>query len=399
MRIGIVSHVVNFHMFAHFFDKKDEEELLSFDNNNIGPAASLIGKGLIEEGHFVRFFTYGPCKKTFKSDKLEIIINRQPSKYFKALGLLSFVQTYSLFVLIRKCYKDLNVLHAQWTYENALAAYPFAKKIPVFCTVRDWCETIRGYLPNKGGMFWKVRAWINEIVFANKDFHFIGNSPYTQKLIEDKIGKEAPCILNPVDDSIFRTGTKTYCERFRIVSILSSIDERKNPTRLLAAFQLIRKEYPQTELCLIIGVQEKYIEGSPIYLSWENEGLLEGVTILYNVSHEVIYEELDKSTLMLHPALEETFGNIIVESMARKTPVIAGEKAGAIPFLLQGGKLGWLCDVSSEKAMSDISLYVLKHLNEAKDKADLAFEWLVKEDTPRAIAKAHLRYFSKYVRL
>ena len=150
---------------------------------------------------------------------------------------------------------------------------------------------------------------------------------------------------------------------------------------------------------MIIGVQEKYIKGSPIYLSWENEGLLEGVTILYNVSHEIIYEELDKSTLMLHPALEETFGNIIVESMARKTPVIAGEKAGAIPYLLQGGKLGWLCDVSSEKAMSDISLYVLKHLNEAKDKANLAFEWLVKEDTPRAIAKAHLRYFSKYVRL
>ena len=33
---------------------------------------------------------------------------------------------------------NLDVLHAQWTYDYALAAGAFAKRIPTFCSVRDW---------------------------------------------------------------------------------------------------------------------------------------------------------------------------------------------------------------------------------------------------------------------
>ena len=56
---------------------------------------------------------------------------------------------------------------------------------------------------------------------------------------------------------------------------------------------------------------------------------------------------LDLSDILVHPALEESFGMTLVEAMARKVPVIAGQSSGAVPWVLSGGEAGLLVDVSS----------------------------------------------------
>ena len=64
-----------------------------------------------------------------------------------------------------------------------------------------------------------------------------------------------------------------------------------------------------------------------------------------------VIAEIDKSTCLVHPALEETFGNILLEGMARRVVVIGGEHSGAVPFVLQNGKCGILCDVTSVESI------------------------------------------------
>ena len=398
MRIGIVVHCVTFHKFAHFFEEIDEQSILRLPSNDTAPAASLIALGLIEEGHFVRIFTEGPCNMIFRSDRIEIFIVKKTSRYYKAAGLLSFEQAKRLRGIIKDNYRDLDVLHAHWSYENALACLPFAKQIPTFCTVRDWYTTIMSYKKKDSffsRIYWKLRGRINEKVFSCDDIHFIANSSYMEELIEKKIAKKVPILINPVDSKNIKKEGKKYPSNLRIVTITSGMGERKNITTLLKAYKLIKKTYCDAELTYIVGTLRENAEQTTLYNLWKEQNLLDGVNMMYHLTHDEIYNIIDSCTMLVHPSFEESFGNTIIESMIRKTSVVAGEKSGAVPILLQNGKLGYLCDISSDIILADTIKYVYQHPEEAQAKVVAASEW-VYSNTEREIAKQHVKYFEKY---
>jgi glycosyltransferase involved in cell wall biosynthesis len=56
--------------------------------------------------------------------------------------------------------------------------------------------------------------------------------------------------------------------------------------------------------------------------------------------------------LLVHPSLEESFGNTLVEAMAQWTPVVGGEASGAVPWVLDGGKAGLLTDVTEPASLA-----------------------------------------------
>ncbi len=397
MRIGIVVHCVTFHKFADYFDEEDRRLLMQLPSNDTAPAASLIALGLIEEGHFVRFFTEGPFDAVIRSKQIEIFIVKKPSRYFKAVGLLSYEQVRKLRKVIKGNFKDLDVLHAHWSYENALACLPYAKQIPTFCTVRDWYSAIIKYKLKDSffsRIYWKIRKHINEEVFSCEHIHFIANSQYMKKQIEKKICKEVPVLMNPVDSHNIKIGEKEYPSNLRVVTVSSGIGESKNITTLLKAYKLIRKEYCDAELTYIVGIAKENAEQTALYKSWREQYLLDGVKMLFRLTHDEIYKVIDDSTMLVHPSFEESFGNTIIESMIRKTPIVAGEKSGAVPYLLQNGKLGYLCDINLSTTLAETIKFVYQHPEEAKSKVEAASEW-VYCNTEREIAKKHVEYFEK----
>jgi glycosyltransferase involved in cell wall biosynthesis len=60
----------------------------------------------------------------------------------------------------------------------------------------------------------------------------------------------------------------------------------------------------------------------------------------------------EKVDILVHPSLEESQCMAVTEAMAMGLPVIGGKYSGAIPWVLAGGKVGMLVDVTSAKAIA-----------------------------------------------
>jgi glycosyltransferase involved in cell wall biosynthesis len=104
-----------------------------------------------------------------------------------------------------------------------------------------------------------------------------------------------------------------------------------------------------------------YEDGGQFFLWAKEKGLTDGVDFIGKVDFRLVLTELDKAHLLIHSALEESFGNTIIEAMARRVPIIAGKQSGAVPWVV--GKAGMLVDVSNS---DDIAAAVVAFFSNKK---------------------------------
>ena len=189
-----------------------------------------------------------------------------------------------------------------------------------------------------------------------------------------------------------------YPQKPVLVSISQDLmDKRKNYTRLLYAFKNFCKEHPNATLYLI----GSYNSNHPIYKYWEKERLLQNVTLLGFIDHEKLIELLDKASVLIHPSLEESFGNTLLEGIARRIPVIGGEKSGAVPYVLGHGKYGILCNVEDTKDIQEAMEKAIR-IEENISTINAASEYILENLNENVISQRHiilfeekLRYYSK----
>lgn len=326
-----------------------------FDNTiclpNINITASSVNTyvmALLELGHDVVVFTTDPSAATTKEFKGNRIKIYSIDKKFLIKGF----SRYRIHRKIRKKIKmeinSLDILHAEWTYEYAYAMLPFVSQKKVYCSVRDWCPYLLSIA--KGWhekVYWKTSYYMFKKVMREHRIQFIANSNYTKdRITGDYPQNDVIIIPNPIQRSFICDSRDNYPDHPVFVSISQSLQNtRKNYKRLLEAFQLYAKESPNAELILIGWYGD----------DWHNEmdgaGLLHNVILKGSMNHDEIFDILDSSSCLIHPSLEETFGNILLEAMCRRIPCIGGESSGAVPQVLGYGKYGILCDVTDPKSM------------------------------------------------
>lgn len=94
---------------------------------------------------------------------------------------------------------------------------------------------------------------------------------------------------------------------------------------------------------------------------WAAEHNLEDVFVFHGWTvHGQAMRELAEMDLLIHPAIEESFGMTVAEAMALGVPVVAGECSGAVPWVLgtqEGG--GALVDVRSPEQIAHAILTIL----------------------------------------
>lgn len=363
--------------------------------NKAATAVNTLVAAFLKAGHYVKVFTSSPEKcdnMIFKGENVEVHI---VSSYSKAKLISLFSQVYMvkrLINLMEGHIDDVDVIHAHWTYAFALAAKYFDGKKKIVCTVRDWCPYILGIQTSlKNKISWIIRYIIFRKVMKGDGIRFIANSQYTyDRILSEYPQKNIFIIPNPIEQSLIVPQKINPNVVHSFISISQSIeDKHKNIPVLLKAFELYKKEYPNAVLTLVGQYNTKGELYKYIMNSFSDSVILKGV-----LPRIEIINLLDESSCLVHTSLEETFGNVLLEAMARKVPCIGGEKSGAVPYVLGNGKCGILCDVTDYKAIFE----AMKNANDSNyrnsiiDNATKMIKELYSSDI---IANKHISFYKK----
>lgn len=391
LRIGILSPFTTTD-FIEYFEEGDRV-VLQKAFNSVAPSISALVSSFIKEGHFVRVFTLGKVSAIVKSPLLEIVIiekyNKYPGRYIWGI----FNNTQNIYRVIQNYYSDLDVLHAHWTYEYAYAASKLSDIKNVFCTVRDWGPYIFKIEKLKNKVTWIFKLILSHNVYKNKKIHFIANSPYTAAILDEKLRIKAEMIPNAIEDVFFKDLSVSIEKKseLKILCISSSLDKRKNISTLLHAFDLIINKVPSATLTLI---GPPFEPNNPEICK---KKLNRNVILKGRIPHKELPFYLDRATLFVSPSLEETFGNTFLEAISRKIPVIGGECSGAVPFVLQHGEIGWLCNVQDPHKLSNMILYVHQHKEEARIKTEKGFHVIQSKFSEEQICQQHINIYYKHI--
>ena len=389
MNIGIVSYL-NPYEFRDYLANED------LPNINVGSSAATnqIVKGLLEEGHKIVVFTDTPepASGIYKRELLEIHTISSYHK-FPWFGTGSLIMAWRLYRALNNNQTSFDILHGHWTYQCGYAVSRFSKKMPVFCTVRDWYPNIVKYI---SGFFnhitWSLcRRFLFESIMHNKRVVLIANSEYIQHNISERYPERKSVLIhNPISiedidiDKLYHYNGPVY------VSVAQNLmDLYKNIDTLVRAFQVVRKDIANAKLFLV-GAYDKNHE---LYRDWANNDLLEGVTFMGFMNKAELRKLLQTTSIMVHPSLEESFGNVVVEGISSLNVIIGGKESGAIPFLLEGGSIGFLTDVTDVQKLATTMMeslneetrcyYIKAAYNKIKEKYDY-----------RKIAKLHADLYS-----
>jgi L-malate glycosyltransferase len=245
----------------------------------------------------------------------------------------------------------VDVLHAHWTYEFALAA--LADGRPCVVTVHDHAPTILRHRPDP---FRLVRLTMYYEVLRRAPL-LTANSAYLMRRLPRWArakAKVVPDFIDPLLSSVTTSGETDGSPR--LVSVANGFGRRKNVQTMLKAFASVRARRPDARLDLI-GVDMS--TSGPAHDYAKALGLTAGVAFRGELSYPQTLQAIADADVLVHSAFEESFGMTVLEAMALGTRVVGGGASGNVPDLLQRGQCGWLCDVRDSYSLAAAILKAL----------------------------------------
>lgn len=393
MKIGVAS----------FFNPYEFRDILK-DNNipniNRSPstATNLIVRGLLDLGHSVVVYTETTEVESsfFCGGGLKVYLI---SNYHKIPWMCcgSIILGRKIYKTIKSSHEVLDVMHGHWTYQYGYAVSKFAPKYPVFCTVRDWLPAIEKYMNGFTNFItWKIcRKMIFKNIMNNNNIHLIANSDYIGNCISKMFpGRQYSIIYNPfsTNDVVPNVYQKEGEPVFATIA-QNLLDPYKNISTLLKAFSIVKSTYSNAKLIMIGGINKESDE----FKEWKKQSLLSGVEIKGSIEHNGIKDILKETATLVHPSLEESFGNVIIEGILNSNVVIGGANSGAVPLLLGGGEFGIILDVRDAKELARQMIYSIS--KEARKKYVIAaIDNVKKRFDKTVISKKHEELFLSYVK-
>lgn len=387
MRIGIAGPM-DLNIITDAFDNSDRLELENIQSLG-GTQPAQYSRWLMKEGHDVFLYTTSisvprGVVRVYRSRRVTLKIGHRPGALLRMLTFqLGEIRTVKCMIAA----DQPDIVHAQWSYEFALAAIKTG--LPHIITVRDWAPEILLFTRHP---YRVMRLLLSFIVFC-KGKNFVANSPYLHTKLEFLKSRLLPFIPNAINDSHFIEKRKLFHDdKLVIISINNGADGRKNTRTLLEGFSLLRNKYNNVYLKLIGDGHEA--EG--MLWNWAREkDMLDSVEFLGSLRFESVLQELDRSDLMVHPSLEESFGNIIVEAMCRGVPVIAGRESGAVPWVV--ADTGMLIDISSAGAIAEAVQLFLDDKSLLEEYSRAGYVNAKSRFSMSEITKSYNRYYQKII--
>jgi L-malate glycosyltransferase len=333
--------------------------LLDFDledKNNIpvgydSPMTSMLVNALIKRGNSVVAYTtstgiHEPV--VYEGKDLTLCIGRRRELHAAR----------DLFGLERKDLVDLmlshpvDIINAQWSYEFSWAALDTG--IPTIVTLRDHALTILRYRIDP---YRFLRLIMNHIVLW-KARYLSTNSQYLYNCLNSRNKKKARIITNFFSKNLEEMASVQMEKSYFVLSVSNGFGRRKNIQSALKAFAIVRRRHPDIEYHLIGDGMEM---GGPAYEYAMQNNVNDGVRFIGKIPYADTIEKMKRALIFLHPSKEESFGMVVLEAMVMGAPVVGGKNSGNIPYLLDRGNAGLLCDVNSSQDIAESVLKLLEN--------------------------------------
>lgn len=214
-----------------------------------------------------------------------------------------------------------HVLLASWAYPDAVAVNLLNKvlKLPLFIKIHG--SDINGHLPIPSR-----RKQIKK-AFNNATGVFSVSEALRQKLIKIGVADEKIFVnYNGVDKNIF---FPSRVKHNNSIVFVGNLIKEKGILELLNAFEIIQKSRNDVYLKIIgNGVLENQVKQLILEKKLTSSVSLSGSLPLNEVAHEI-----RNAILLVLPSYREGVPNVILESLASGTPVVA-TNVGGIPEVL-----------------------------------------------------------------
>lgn len=371
MKIGIASPA-EVHSFKPFLPKDLHTDLPRGTGGTNIP--TYLAQGLIARGHHVSIYTLDSSIKepqVFSGAHITVYVGRYREPARCRMIDLFKEESATIRWFIEQDQPD--VVNAHWIYEYALGA--LATTTPTLVIARDAPFQILRYQTN---LYRFVRLLIAYRALR-KTKHLAAVSPYVAKHIEHWFFYRKP--IDIISNGVDITRYESYYhiknnrrDRTIFFSIANGWGRLKNEKRLLYAFSQVRQHSPKTELWMF-GADHSVGELANKWAEMQN--LTNGVKFLGKRSHDELMKLVANETdVLVHPSLEESFGNIFLEAGLLGKAIIAGKYSGAVPSTLGYGKAGFLVDMRSQQQLADAMIEFAQNDALRKQMGDQASEYI-----------------------
>lgn len=341
MHIGIAGPV-SLDILGRWLNRDDMPDTFSF------PPLSHYACACLSAGHEVHIFTLGDVTATWTAAEGLLTVTVAPMR--QRGRMRDFFSKERRALTLAMSASNCEIIHANWTYEFALAAQASGK--PYVITARDAPFAILRYMR-------PLPYWIGHAIMSIPAIHrapeLVAAGPYLERYFRrfHLYRKPIYLISSFVSESSFAFYQDTPIPKSQVVfvSVNSGWGARKNVSSLLRAFQCVRASLPEAKLVLFgSGYGE-----SELGAHWAmDNGLSNGVEFAGATPNRTLLGRLNaEASVLVHPSREESFGVAVADAMAMGIPVIAGERSGSIPWLLDFGKCGVLVDVNKPQAIAN----------------------------------------------
>lgn len=358
----------------------------------------LLCSTLLQNGHNVFVITEDKDSEKdyiYKGDHLQICIIGTKKMHLLKYIKLRFIVSRKIERMV-KLFPFADLWHAQWSYEYAYAIRRI--KQPKVCTVRDWApymfalanskETFRGLVKK---ITWIPKLYMNSVVLNNNNFKLIANSDYTCTLLKGKYRKQSPTTINNAIslNEILKFRDEPFAD-FTIIAISASLDNPlKNITSLIDALLLLHKQDIKAKLVLI----GNYDPNREVYIKSKQMDILDYIQFTGPLEHHELMCILKKAHCLVHPSVEESFGNTLIEAMSKRIPVIGGKYSGAVPYVLKHGECGQLCDIKNPVEISRAILNVYKNNSMISQMVAAATDVVTQEYSETVLYNKHIEVY------
>ena len=301
---------------------KDQAEVLANHGLNVG----VISPDLCSPTHNINEAFRRVIEKSAISEHQ---INNIETIHYDGVSLFPKIPFLNYFLWRRaglklfKQYIEKNgvpdIIHAHCSLYGGLIASVINKKykIPYLITEHS-SDYMRDLLP-----WWKLSLVKAGLKRCSK---FICVSSALQKSITSifKVLPNTEIIPNMISDNTFTDQELIKDSNSFSFLCIGRLEPNKNQMLLLEAFNSIHQSYPNANLILIgDGVQKNQIQ------TFVRDNKLEKkVTLLGNLPHNKVMEQIKDAHVVVSPSLFETFGITLIEALSQGIPIIATDCGG-----------------------------------------------------------------------